>query len=116
MPPVRPRGADRISKRPAGMVEKTPHPNSTGAGRRRVASVIVRDRGLCQRCGQIPLTPEVHHIDGDRDNQEMDNLVLLCRPCHLAAHGGSWRRKPDPPGEIANSMSLDTGTDPEESR
>ena len=30
----------------------------------------------------------IHHGDGDPANTERDNLVLLCRTCHLAAHLG----------------------------
>lgn len=28
----------------------------------------------------------VHHIDGDRSNNELDNLIPLCRPCHSTLH------------------------------
>ena len=28
----------------------------------------------------------VHHIDRNRENNEMDNLVLLCRDCHIRLH------------------------------
>jgi len=41
----------------------------------------------CERCGltewqgeKIPL--EVHHIDGNRRNNELSNLQLLCPNCH----------------------------------
>ena len=41
----------------------------------------------CERCGntewegqQIPL--EVHHVDGNKDHNELDNLQLLCPNCH----------------------------------
>ena len=49
----------------------------------------------CDSCGnnewmnkQIPL--EVHHVDGDRTNNEVDNLQLLCCNCHALTE--SWRR------------------------
>jgi len=29
----------------------------------------------------------VHHIDGDRSNNELENLVVLCRSCHAKVHG-----------------------------
>lgn len=41
----------------------------------------------CERCNntewlgdKIPL--ELHHKDGDRTNNELDNLELLCPNCH----------------------------------
>ena len=37
---------------------------------------------------KIPL--EVHHIDGDRTNNGIDNLQLLCCNCHALTE--SWRR------------------------
>ena len=42
---------------------------------------------ICERCKnskwegqQIPL--EVHHIDGDKTNNKLENLQLLCPNCH----------------------------------
>jgi hypothetical protein len=29
---------------------------------------------------------EVHHVDGDRNNNDPDNLVPLCRDCHTKLH------------------------------
>jgi hypothetical protein len=50
----------------------------------------------CESCKQttwmenkIPL--EVHHIDGDRTNNNIDNLQLLCCNCHALTD--SWKRK-----------------------
>ena len=33
---------------------------------------------------------EVHHVDGDRTNNEVDNLQLLCCNCHALTE--NWRR------------------------
>jgi len=58
-------------------------------GRR--ARVLSRD-GECRRCG----TDDdliVHHIvpvDADGKNR-LENLAVLCRSCHLAAHGGGFQ-------------------------
>ena len=49
---------------------------------------LIHKRGhRCERCNQthwlsqlIPL--EVHHIDGDKLNNQEDNLALLCPNCH----------------------------------
>ncbi len=41
----------------------------------------------CERCtlenwlGE-PINLEIHHIDGDRTNNELENLQLLCPNCH----------------------------------
>lgn len=50
----------------------------------------------CESCGnskwmnkQIPL--EVHHVDGDRTNNDIDNLQLLCCNCHALTE--NWRRR-----------------------
>jgi hypothetical protein len=38
---------------------------------------------LCAHCGfGIPAVLEVAHIDGDRDNNDIANLVILCPNCH----------------------------------
>ena len=41
----------------------------------------------CENCGTThwfdnPINLEVHHIDGDRTNNELENLLLLCPNCH----------------------------------
>lgn len=50
----------------------------------------------CEQCGlerwldqNIPL--EIHHIDGDKLNNEMDNLQILCPNCHALT--ANWRGK-----------------------
>ena len=38
---------------------------------------------LCAHCGfGIPAVLEVAHIDGDRQNNDIANLVILCPNCH----------------------------------
>jgi predicted restriction endonuclease len=38
---------------------------------------------LCAHCGfGIPAVLEVAHIDGQRSNNEIGNLVILCPNCH----------------------------------
>lgn len=41
----------------------------------------------CELCGitcwnEKPIVLEVHHIDGDRTNNFINNLLLLCPNCH----------------------------------
>lgn len=60
-------------------------------------SALVHLKGhKCENCGleewqkvEIPL--EVHHIDGDSLNNEIDNLKLLCPNCHALTE--NWRGK-----------------------
>jgi hypothetical protein len=50
--------------------------------------VLKRDKYKCQQCGLgiglfLPKKKlDVHHVDGDKQNCEMTNLVALCRSCH----------------------------------
>jgi len=37
--------------------------------------------GKCIRCGSTRML-ELHHIDGDRSNNSVDNIELLCFNCH----------------------------------
>jgi 5-methylcytosine-specific restriction endonuclease McrA len=36
---------------------------------------------VCMECASKQ-NIEVHHVDGDRNNNDPDNLVPLCRDCH----------------------------------
>ena len=40
-----------------------------------------RDKFTCQICGKNGFT--VHHIDYDKQNCDPENLITLCRKCHL---------------------------------
>ena len=58
--------------------------------------VLRRDKGQCQHClGQGRYVPgtEVDHIQGKAEggSDSMDNLQLLCTPCHRAKTNGSKR-------------------------
>lgn len=58
---------------------------------------LIRMRGRkCENCLltewlEIPIPIEVHHIDGDRTNNDLSNLSLLCCNCHAITE--SWRKK-----------------------
>jgi len=69
-----------------------------------VRAYLLRTRDLrCEMCqlelwNGIPITLEVHHVDGNSDNNEEESLQLLCPNCHSqtdnfkgAAKGGSAR-------------------------
>lgn len=44
---------------------------------------------VCERCGS-QLRIEVHHIDRDVTNNNIDNLEVLCRYCHEDEHRGEY--------------------------
>ena len=50
----------------------------------------------CENCGNSewcgePIKLEVHHIDGDRTNNNIENLQLLCPNCHSITP--NWRKQ-----------------------
>ena len=55
-----------------------------------------RDGSCCRICGRENEKGRgralvVHHLDYDKSNNELENLVLLCRGCHLGGHThGAW--------------------------
>ena len=57
-----------------------------------------RDNFKCQSCGKKVKSLEIHHKDGRFQNNNLDNLITLCRSCHNRAHltdnvcvGTAWR-------------------------
>lgn len=54
--------------------------------RGRRAEIMLRARGICERCKAAPAT-EIHHETYLRIFNELPtDLVALCRPCHAAIH------------------------------
>ena len=69
-----------------------PHTESADARRRMPAcwgrlrkQVLERDKYRCRRCAR-PGRLEVHHQNGRPDDNRLENLVTLCRSCHIEAH------------------------------
>lgn len=56
---------------------------------------LIKKRGCqCENCKRKswlkePITLELHHIDGDRTNNQINNLQLLCPNCHSITN--NWR-------------------------
>ena len=49
------------------------------------ATVLRRDKRICQACGKPPKSPQVHHIKARRrgGTDELSNLITLCGRCHM---------------------------------
>lgn len=47
--------------------------------------VLERDNYTCQKCGSKD-DIHIHHIDWNKENNELGNLILLCNSCHLTLH------------------------------
>ena len=47
------------------------------------AMLIEQVESICERCNQFFPYPEIHHIDGDNTNSELDNLMVVCPNCHV---------------------------------
>lgn len=66
----------------------------------------------CERCGNTewegqPIPLEVHHIDGDRTKNSLDNLQLLCPNCHALTptyRGKNIKKKICRCGEIGETQ------------
>ena len=46
--------------------------------------VLERDNYECQKCGSKEA--HIHHIDWDKENNNLDNLIVLCNSCHQKLH------------------------------
>jgi len=53
--------------------------------------LFVRCRGFCERGGEdlAFFEPEIHHRDRNRENNRLDNLLVLCPNCHSQMHWNS---------------------------
>lgn len=57
---------------------------------------LIAEKGhKCECCGRTewldhPIALEVHHIDGDKTNNDISNLQLLCPNCHAVTD--NWRK------------------------
>jgi len=77
------------------------YPNHTEFKRARI-EILKKSKGKCEICGE--LAKVVHHIDGDKSNHSIDNLIALCRDCHEPLHcdnnGKSIKGRPTKYGSI----------------
>ena len=74
---------------------------------------IERDNRRCKHCNsnELACSLVVHHLDESRANgyksmdNDLDNLILLCKPCHARIHG-FHKDRPDILEKRAKGMSL----------
>ena len=65
-----------------------------------IRNALINLRGAkCECCGLTewlgqPIKLEVHHLDGNRQNDNDSNLQLLCPNCH--SYTPNWRRRKKP--------------------
>ena len=56
---------------------------------------LKRDNYTCQECGATE-NLQVHHIKAKKFHPELtydlDNLITLCKKCHLKAHGKGFKK------------------------
>lgn len=56
-----------------------------GAPWRRLRAAVLAEHPLCQLCkrqGRITPATEVDHVDNDPSNNDRENLMSICKPCH----------------------------------
>lgn len=51
----------------------------------KIAYLIQGKEMVCEKCGSTR-SIDVHHIDGNRNNNTPENLMVLCRSCHMKEH------------------------------
>ena len=51
----------------------------------RLAYDILCKPKVCEKCGSTQ-NIDVHHIDGNYNNNTPENLMILCRSCHIKEH------------------------------
>jgi len=77
------------AQRIGGISEIMPHHYGTGNGRHDYRNRALNEYGhICKECGykEHPEILTVHHIDKDRNNNKLENLVVLCPNCHFYLH------------------------------
>jgi hypothetical protein len=62
------------------------------------AHLIKKFGHQCQKCknetwNDQPITLELHHVDGNRTNNAIENLQLLCPNCHSCTDNWRGRKK-----------------------
>lgn len=54
--------------------------------------VLERDKHKCVECGESRKKLDVHHIDGNKENNRLENLMTLCCRHHAKIHNERSRQ------------------------
>jgi len=65
-----------------------------------------RDGNICQLCGTYRGIKVVHHIDNDKMNSRMENLITLCVSCHPKVHYYDVEERAKQLSQIANENEV----------
>ena len=68
-----------------GYVGRDSHSYKTGIGIYKRIKLDSMEELKCEYCESIK-NLEVHHKDHNRNNNELENLILLCKSCHKKEH------------------------------
>lgn len=71
------------------------NPNWIDGSRRGASYLTLAFRNYKNKCAMCGLEEEcclqVHHIDENRYNSSLDNLIILCANCHSRVHKGGYK-------------------------
>lgn len=77
-------------KRPRGKTELVPKKRKRSRTPSKVLREVLASHGRlldrCEDCGQNYARLDIHHKDGNHNNNHVDNLTVLCRGCHAERH------------------------------
>lgn len=65
-------------------MKKQPHQKREFRKMRGVAMWLAND--TCFNCDKKDPANHVHHVDHNPENNDLQNLVVLCEPCHILVH------------------------------
>jgi RNA-directed DNA polymerase len=70
---------------------KNPHHTAVYRNTREV--IRLQRKFRCERCKKYTSDTELHHRDGNPENNDLANLKLLCKECHKATSGYGKRKR-----------------------
>lgn len=69
--------------------------------------VLFRDKYQCKFCGLLSISNHVHHIDGNKESSDIENMVTLCSAHHNAANSHKLKfNKIDSKNVVVDLVSL----------
>lgn len=64
--------------------ETQPYSSAHGSSRK-IAYMLEEREKICELCGSTT-NVDIHHKDGNFHNNSSDNLMVVCRSCHMKLH------------------------------